>query len=280
VADRIAQSAVAHWLGARWNSGFDRNSHAYRPGMGVKTALRALASFRDNGCRWVLDADVRSFFDSIDHKILLGKLRGWLGAGSPLLRWIESWIAGPVWDGSILGILERGVPQGSPLSPLLSNYYLDGFDRRLRAAGIRFVRYADDFLVVARTPFDLAEARQKVEEGLRELNLSLSEEKTQTTTFEQWFRFLGAEIQGNAILVPFDKNKKNKSHVYVAPIMPAALLRAYRSGQFAAAQPFIWKERQVEPAPSGPAHPLSPREKTLRRLSGEFSMQALRKPSS
>ena len=267
VVDRVVQSAVAQWLGARWNPAFDPHSFAYRPGVGVASALRALASFRERGFHWVLDADIRSFFDSIDQNLLLEKLKRWLGAGSPLLRWIAQWLSGPVWDGAALGLVKKGVPQGSPLSPLLSNYYLDNFDRRLRAAGIQFVRYADDFLVLARTPFDLAEARQKVEEALRDLNLTLSVEKTQTTTFEQWFRFLGAEIQGDAILLPFDKNKKAKGEVFVAPVMPPALLRAYRTGHLKATRPFEWKERLLQTAKTAPAGTSSPRENTLHRLS-------------
>jgi group II intron reverse transcriptase/maturase len=275
VTDRVVQSAVAQWLGARWNPAFDPNSFAYRPGVGVASALRALASFRERGFHWVLDADIRSFFDSIDQNLLLEKLKRWLGAASPLVHWIEQWLAGPVWDGAALGLVRRGVPQGSPLSPLLSNYYLDDFDRRLRAAGIQFVRYADDFLVLARTPFDLAEARQKVEESLRDLNLILSEEKTQTTTFEQWFRFLGAEIQGDSILLPFDKNKKSKSQVYVAPVMPPALLRAYRTGHLKATRPFEWKERRLETAAAPPSSAPSTRDKALHRLSGVGETSAL-----
>jgi hypothetical protein len=129
--------------------------------------------------------------------------------------------------------------------------------------------------VLARTPFDLAEARQKVEESLRGLNLTLSEEKTQTTTFEQWFRFLGAEIQGDSILLPFDKNKKSKSQVYVAPVMPPALLRAYRTGHLKPTRPFEWKERRLEPVAAPPSKALSTRDKALHRLSGSGATGAL-----
>jgi group II intron reverse transcriptase/maturase len=275
VVDRVVLSAVARWLGARWNPAFDPNSFAYRPGVGVASALRTLAAMRDRGYHWVLDADIRSFFDSIDHSLLLEKLRRWLGEKSALLGWIRQWIEGPVWDGTELSVLGCGVPQGSPLSPLLSNYYLDDFDRRLRGDGIRFVRYADDFLVLARTPFELAEARGRVEEALRVLKLTLSAEKTQTTTFEQWFRFLGAEIQGGSILLPFDKNKKTKSHVCVAPLMPAALLRAFQAGHLKASRPFQWKEHRHEVIPAQPLRGSPARADALRRLSGSDDCGAL-----
>jgi retron-type reverse transcriptase len=70
IADRVIQSAVAQWLGARWNPAFDPNSFAYRPGVGVASALRALSALRERGYHWVLDADIRSFFDSIDQNLL------------------------------------------------------------------------------------------------------------------------------------------------------------------------------------------------------------------
>jgi len=246
VADRVAQSAAALWLSAKWNPHFDRASFAYRPGLGVHDALRSLAALRDRGYQWVLDADIRSFFDSIDHELLFEKLTRWLGAGSPLLGWIGSWVAAAVWDGAAVRCLARGVPQGSPLSPLLANFYLDEFDQRLRRTGVQFVRYADDFLVLARSPFELAQSRTVVEEALKELRLNLSEEKTRTTTFEQWFRFLGADIQGERILLPFEQKKPAKRPVAVAPVMPRALLNAYRAGHLKPAGPLQWAARQVE----------------------------------
>jgi len=275
IADRVAQSAVAAWLGSRWNGSFDPSSFAYRPGLGVHDALRALAELRDHGLRWVLDCDVRSFFDSIDHSLLLSKLEGWLGAGSPMVAWLRCWIGAAVWDGERLTRVARGVPQGSPLSPILANFYLHEFDVRLRSAKIHFVRYADDILVLARTPFELVEYRSTVEQTLASLHLSLSAEKTRTTTFDQYFRFLGAEVQGPSILLPFDKKKMPKTPYYVAPVMPPALLRAYRSGNLKATQPLEWtgvrRERTI-PANAAPSKPQKP---VLGLLSGPARLASL-----
>src|SRR5581483_4301662 len=129
---------------------------------------------------------------------------------------LRSWLASPVWDGEQLTCVTCGVPQGSPLSPILANFYLHEFDVRLRRARIHLVRYADDFLVLARSPFELDEQRETVEIALRDLQLSLSPEKTRTTTFDGFFRFLGAEIQGDNILLPFEKVKTPRAPHYVA----------------------------------------------------------------
>ena len=89
-----------------------------------------------------------------------------------MLGWLRVWLAAAVWDGEQLACVTCGVPQGSPLSPLLANFYLHEFDVRLRSAKINLVRYADDFLVLARTPFELDEHRKAVEQVLGDLRLS------------------------------------------------------------------------------------------------------------
>jgi CRISPR-associated protein Cas1 len=241
VVDRVAQTAAALWLAPRWNPGFDPNSYAYRPGMGVSEALRQLAKWRDRGFRWVLDADIRTFFDSIGHAPLVEQLELSLGGGSPLTGWIRQWLAAGVWDGERVLRLARGVPQGSPLSPLLANFYLDGLDRRLRAAGARFVRYADDFLVVCRSPFEVEDRLELTRTALAELGLELHAGKTRFASFETGFRFLGAEVRGDSILLPFGRKKASAAPRYRAPVMPRLLLRAWREGRLPASGVFDWQ---------------------------------------
>lgn len=254
VSDRVALAAASQWLGGRWNAGFDPASYAYRPGLGVSDALKALAELRDSGYTWVLDGDIRAFFDSIPHNLLLQRLEQSLGADCPMLSWLRLWIAAPTWDGAEVRTLPCGVPQGSPLSPLLANFYLDAFDRILRAASVRFVRYADDFLVLARTPFELAEHRQLVEQTLNSLRLQLNPDKTHMTRFEKVFRFLGAELRTDAILLPVDKKKQPKKPAFVAPVMPPALLRAWRGGSLRSSGPLVWNANPAgTPAPPQPS---------------------------
>lgn len=267
VRDRVAQTAVAQWLGTRWNAEFDSASFAYRPGLGVHAALRYLRQLHESGFRWVFDADIRACFDSIDHGRLFERLATWLGPTSPLVEWLRLWVAAPVWDGADVSRLSCGIPQGSPLSPLLANFFLDAFDRRLRAANVKFVRYADDFLVLTRTPFDLGAARQLVFDALAELGLQLNLDKTRTTTFDRWFRFVGAEIQGDAILLPFDRKKTPLQPVFVAPAMPAAVLRAWRLGHIKADRPFVRTSRAPHAKPKRPPS-TDRRAAVLARLAG------------
>ena len=251
VADRIAQSAVTQWLSGKWNNQMDPASFAYRPGRSVSDAFRAIATLREQGFSWVLDADIRSFFDSIDLKILTARLAKWMGAESPMLTWVKLWLEGPVWDGEVIGKISRGVAQGSPLSPLLANFYLDAFDQAMRSEGIRFVRYADDFVVLARSPFELAEWQAMIERTLGGLNLELNTTKTRTTHFARHFKFLGAEMQGESILLPFEKKKGNEGLIFVAPAMPPSLRRLYRAGKapIVAFQPRVHKVEEAAKAP-------------------------------
>ena len=268
VRDRIAQAAVASWLGAKWNPSFDSASFAYRPGLGVRSALRHLRDLHRAGYRWVFDADIRQCFDSFDHHQLFDRLDRCLGQSSPLCAWIRTWVGSAVWDGLNLYRVTTGIPQGSPLSPLLANFYLDDFDRSMRSAGVKFIRYADDFLVLARSPFDLATARRHAKETLGRLGLSLKPEKTRTTSFDKWFRFLGAEIRGDDILLPFEKVKTPLAPVFVAPRMPPALLRAWQAGHLHARTPLTERPRAIEP-PRHVTPVLSRRPRVLTSLAGQ-----------
>jgi retron-type reverse transcriptase len=103
----------------------------------------------DQGYRWVVDADIEDFFNQVDHPILFDKLRQWVDDDA-LVRLITLWVQAKVRYKDALTTLNEGLPQGSPLSPVLANMYLDAFDDRLRAKGMRFVRYADDFLLLCK----------------------------------------------------------------------------------------------------------------------------------
>jgi CRISPR-associated protein Cas1 len=125
-----------------------------------------------------------------------------------------------VWDGKRVTKLRRGIPQGSPISPLLANFFLEDFDRELEKSGRKLIRYADDFLVLAKTQEDAAQALAESERLLAAEHLLLNPEKTRIIDFEHGFRFLGALFQGQAIWVPWKNDRVKGRILFMAPPLP------------------------------------------------------------
>lgn len=183
VADRVAQGAVAMALQPILDPTFEDASFAYRPGRSVADAVSRVAQHRRAGFEWVVDADVTRYFERIPHEALLGRLD--LAVDDPLLvDLIGLWLEATMPSG-------LGVPQGSPLSPLLANFYFDAIDEGLEGRGLRLVRYADDFLILARSKEQAEAALVKSRDLLAAHGLELNAEKTRVVSFDQGLRFLG-----------------------------------------------------------------------------------------
>jgi len=200
VRDRVLQTAVARVLAPILDRQLEESSYAYRAGRSVPMAIARVAHYRDQGYQWVVDADIHTFFDEIDHTLLLAKLRCSLADHSPIPL-IELWLAAIVepGNGGTPYLLTKGVPQGSPISPLLSNLYLDDFDEALLAENLRLVRFADDFLILCKDRQAAEQAMELTEEVVEALRLKLKPEKTRITHFEEGFSFLGVDFIRNLI---------------------------------------------------------------------------------
>lgn len=199
VRDRVLQTAVAQVLNPILDPTFEEESFAYRPGRSVRDAVAAVIDARDDALTWVVDADITAFFDNIPHDELLQKLTALLPDASvqPL---VQSWLKSPVKTASGFVRLANGVAQGSPISPLLSNLYLDAFDEALAASDARrLVRYADDFVILAADQQAAELALKEAEQWLTSAGLSINFDKTRITTFEQGFTFLGVRFEGKAV---------------------------------------------------------------------------------
>ena len=183
VIDRVAQGAVALTLGPKLDRLMEPSSFAYRPGRGVADAVARVSALRRDGYTHVVDADIRRYFESVPHDPLLAKLEQAVGEDA-VLDLVALWLE---WHGSH----GRGLPQGSPLSPLLANLYLDALDEDFEARGMRIVRYADDFLLLCRSPAIAEGAMVKLKAFLDGHGLELNPEKTRVVPFERGFRFLG-----------------------------------------------------------------------------------------
>ncbi|MBV8069775.1 MAG: group II intron reverse transcriptase/maturase [Acidobacteriaceae bacterium] len=193
VRDRIVQQALLQVLAPIFEATFLSRSHGFRPGKGCHTALEVVDRAIRHGYSHVVDADIRAFFDTMDHDILLDQINEEVADGSVLRLIRQILTAGVVEPGAAeVEPTSLGAPQGGPLSPLLANVYLHRLDLALVHAHYGLVRYADDFVIFAKSEDEahqaLALARQVLE---GELGLLLHPEKTHVVSVDEGFEFLG-----------------------------------------------------------------------------------------
>lgn len=193
VRDRVLQTAVSLILTPIFEKEFEKCSFAYRKGFSVKQAVEKVMYYRAQGFVWVVDADIESYFDEINHKLMMKKVDALIKDES-ILGLIRIWLKSTVRDGDSLTTLKKGVPQGSPISPLLSNLYLDELDEKLVKNSQRLVRFSDDFLVLCKTKERAEKALELTENVLEDLKLNINDEKTQIVDFDRGFRFLGVDF--------------------------------------------------------------------------------------
>lgn len=146
VVDRMLQQAVGQVLANRFEMDFEDFSYGFRPNKNAQQAVLKALEYINNGYQDIVDIDLKSFFDEVDHCILLQLL--YRRVKCPLtLRLIRKWLRAPILINGKLVKRRKGVPQGSPLSPILSNILLDELDKELDRRGAKYVRYADDFSI-------------------------------------------------------------------------------------------------------------------------------------
>lgn len=194
VRDRVVQAAAKLVLEPIFEVDFEGTpSFGFRPGLGPHDALAAVDENARDGYRWVVDADIEQFFDTLDHQQLMTALRRRISDGE-MLRLIYRWLkAGYLWEGDHYDT-DQGSSQGSVLSPLLANVYLHAFDRGLQAEKSfvgRLVRYADDFLIQCGTRAHAEQALVWARGQLACLGLRLHPEKTRVVEDREGFDFLG-----------------------------------------------------------------------------------------
>lgn len=191
VRDRVSQGALRHVLEPIFERDFAEHSYGFRPCRGCKDALWRVDRFLKQGYRYVVDADLKSYFDTIPHDQLLARLATKISDGR-VLKLIESFLKAGIFDGLQEWTPEAGAPQGAVLSPLLSNIYLDPLDHLVAAAGFEMVRYADDFVILCRTPEEAQQALALVQQWTATAGLTLHPTKTRVVdAVTEGFEFLG-----------------------------------------------------------------------------------------
>jgi RNA-directed DNA polymerase len=196
VRDRIVQAAIVHVIEPIFERDFAEHSYGFRPGRGCKDALRRVDRLLKDGYVHVVDADLKGYFDSIPHDRLMTRL-GTKIADGQVLKLIESFLTAGIQDGEAESTPEAGAPQGAVLSPLLSNIYLDPLDHLVAQAGFEMVRYADDFVILCRTPEDACRVLEMVRGWTEENGLTLHPTKTKIVDARKdGFDFLGYTFCG------------------------------------------------------------------------------------
>lgn len=196
--DRLIQQAIAQVLGPIFDPGFSDYSYGFRPGRSAHDAVYKAQAYIKEGYRWTVDMDLEKFFDTVNHDVLMHRVARKV-RDKRVLKLIGKYLRAGVMENGRLQQTPRGVPQGGPLSPLLANIVLDDLDKELEHRGHRFVRYADDFLILVKSQ----KSAERVMIGIkhfieRELKLKVNTTKSQVAKTDH-ATFLGFTFKGKKI---------------------------------------------------------------------------------
>jgi CRISPR-associated protein Cas1 len=190
VRDRILQTSLTLVLTPIVEAELEDCSFAYRTGRSVRQAVERAVFYQRQGYHWIVDADIEAFFDIIPHANLLARLQT-LAPEPALIDLVKQWLAAPIQYNGQLTYPQQGIPQGSPVSPLLANLYLDTLDEALLDANHILIRYADDFIVLAKSKEKAEAALALTRDVLDRLALKLNPLKTRIVQFDEGLEFLG-----------------------------------------------------------------------------------------
>lgn len=196
VRDRVVQAAMRQVLEPIFEREFAEQSYGFRPNRGCKDALRRVDNLLHDGYTWVVDADLKSYFDTIPHEPLMQRVQQRVSDGR-VLSLLRRFLTQNVMDTMSSWTPEEGTPQGAVISPLLSNAYLDSLDHLMAQEGFQMVRYADDFVILCRSRFEADKALQRVRDWTAMAGLTLHPGKTRIVNATQkgGFDFLGYHFE-------------------------------------------------------------------------------------
>ena len=199
VLDRAIQQAVLQVLTPIFDPTFSESSFGFRPNRSAHGAVKQVKRFLQQGYRMAVDMDLSKFFDRVQHDVLMSRLARRI-ADKRILRLIGRYLRAGVMVEGLLQATEEGAPQGGPLSPFLGNVLLDDLDKELERRGLRFARYADDFLILVKTHRSARQVFQSVERFLTcKLKLVVNQQKSQVAPTNQvtflGFRFVGHHVR-------------------------------------------------------------------------------------
>ena len=178
VVDRVIQQAISQVLSPIYENYFSDYSYGFRPNRDCHKAMNKVLEYINEGYTYIIDVDIEKYFDTVNHDKLISILRERMN-DSTTLHLIRSFLKAGVMENGFVSPSIEGVPQGGPLSPLLSNIYLDKLDKELEYRGLRFVRYADDFNIFVKSKDSAKRVKESISSWLeRKLFLRVNIEKT------------------------------------------------------------------------------------------------------
>jgi group II intron reverse transcriptase/maturase len=205
IYDRVCQQALLNRLEPIFEPIFDDASFGYRRGRSTKDALRKIWKEIQGGSEWIVDADLRDFFGSVDHEKLLTLVAQRVADGRAL-RLIKATLKAGSYGKGQLFPSERGTPQGGVVSPTLSNILLTPFDREMRLRGYQLTRYADDWVITCKSAAEARAAMEAAGRILKQLGVELHPQKTRIVHVRYGFEFLGYKIKrGKKLHLPESK---------------------------------------------------------------------------
>lgn len=196
VRDRVVQTALRAVLEPIFERDFAAHSYGFRPGRGCKDALRRVDALLTAGYSWVVDADLKSYFDTIPHSPLVGRVQEKVSDGR-VLELLAAFLTPKVMETAEGWTPEAGTPQGAVVSPLLSNIYLHPLDQQMAQRGFEMVRYADDFVILCRSQAEARAALVEVQAWTASAGLKLHPTKTRIVDAREpgGFDFLGYHFE-------------------------------------------------------------------------------------
>jgi RNA-directed DNA polymerase len=212
VIDRVCQQAIYQVLSPIFEPHFSDRSFGFRPGRKAHHAIATAIQDAREGFVCVVDADITSFFDRIDHEVVISRVCTRIADGR-VIRLLKAFLKAAISDDGVISVPTEGTPQGGVISPLLANIVLDSFDKEIAAKGWRHVRYADDFVILTKSPEQAALALAYAKEALGNLKLSLHETKTRLTDFHEGFDFLGFRFRSFRLKIRERSLEKFKDRV-------------------------------------------------------------------
>jgi group II intron reverse transcriptase/maturase len=209
---RVAQEVIRRLINSTFENRFHEDSFGFRLGRNCHQAVERVLEYVRQGYKYVVDVDIKGFFDNIPHNLIMDSIAARIADGN-ILDLIERFLSSGVMEEGELRPTTKGTPQGGVISPLLANITLDHLDWYLARKGYLFVRYADDFVVLCKTQPEAERALEEVRTHLEQMELQVSPEKTKICRYTEGFNFLGFTIKSRSVQIRTKSKEKFQNKI-------------------------------------------------------------------